>query len=183
MSTTKGKKYPGIYRARVLATDAAETDKLGRIKVEVYPFMLGTVSAKAAGVGDGIITADFPWAIPAPGIFSGSGDGTGSFAVPDIDSYVWVFFEEGDVYQPVYFAEAPNKLKGLPTERLVGYPDTKVWKTAAGIVITIRETSGSEDVKVLHSSGTYIQIDSDGNVNIVGKGNVNVSGTIVNINP
>jgi len=192
-------KYPGIYRAKVLGTDALETDKLGRIKAEVYPFMLGTVTALAAGVGDGIVTATLPWAIPAPSLFSGSGDGTGCFAVPDVGSYVWVFFENGDVHQPVYFAEAPNKLKGLPTERLVGYPDVKVLKTASGISVTINQLSGSEDIKITHPAGTSIQMDVAGNLTIVAGaatsitsagtvgitagGAITVTGATINLNP
>ena len=52
----------------------------------------------------------------------------GTFAVPDVGTQVWVFFEAGDIYQPVYFAACPNKLKGQPTEKATNYPNTKVWK-------------------------------------------------------
>lgn len=182
--------YPGIYRAKVLATDAAEDDKLGRIKVEVYPMLLGVTTARIHGkIGVGV--ADLPWAVPAMSLFSGAGSGYGCLAIPDVDSFVWVFFEAGDIYQPVYFAEAQTKTYGVPTEVLVDYPDTKVYKTATGIVITINKKSGSEDIKVLHPSGSYIQIDSSGDVNVIGVGNVNVTstdnviitGALVNINP
>jgi len=187
-------KYPGIYRARVLGTDALETDKLGRIKAEVYPFMLGTVTALAAGVGDGIATATLPWAIPAPSLFSGSGDGTGCFAVPDVGSYVWVFFENGDVHQPVYFAEAPNKLKGLPTERLVGYPGTKVYKTSTGATIVVDSTGnisvtspGNVTVtavgNIVATAGGDISVTATGAVNITATGDVTVSGANINLNP
>jgi len=169
-------RFDGIYRAKVLATDALETDKLGRIKVEVYPMLIGTVTAKKCG-GIGIETANMPWAIPAPSIFSGSGSGSGAFAVPDVGSYVYVFFETGDIYQPVYFAEAPNKLKGLPSERTVDYPDTKVLKTASGITLSINQKTGSENVKIVHPAGTTIEIDSTGNLNVTVGGTTTITST------
>jgi len=85
-------------------------------------------------------TTDLPWAYPAMPLFSGSGNGFGAFAVPDIGTFVFVFFLEGDIYQPVYFAEAPTGTMGLPSERVSGYPSTKVLKTSSGVVISIDDS-------------------------------------------
>jgi len=168
-------EFNSIYRGKVLATDVNETDKLGRLKVEVYPMLLSQDTAKNFSGIDGIPINVLPWAMPAMPLFSGAGDGYGCLAIPDIGSFVWVFFEAGDIYQPVYFAEAQTKTYGLPSERLTDYPYTKVWKTSGGIVITINDKEGSEEIKVLHPKGTYFQIDNSGNINIIG--------TTVNINP
>jgi len=183
--------YSGIYRGKVLATDASETDNLGRIKCEVYPMLISSdltngSAAQLTADGfktEGISITDLPWAVPAMSLFAGAGVGYGSFSVPEVGSFVWVFFEAGDIYQPVYFAEAQTKLSGIPSEVSTNYPSTKVWKSKNGIVITINDNKGTEDIKVLHPTGSYIQIDSSGNVNVVSSGNINISGTIVNINP
>jgi len=175
----------GIYRAKVLATDAAEEDKLGRVKLEIYPMLIGEETATACG-GTGIPISDLPWAVPAFSLFSGSDSDTGHFAVPDVGSYVFAFFEGADVYQPVYFAEAPNKLKGLPSERLTDYPDTKVLKTSSGIIVSINQKSGSENVKVEHPSGSSAEIDPNGDILITGNviitGNASITGDVTGNN-
>lgn len=154
-------KFTGSYRGKVLDTD--DPDKLGRIKVCIL------------GVFDGIETVSLPWAIPAMPLFSGSGIDFGHLAIPEKDSFVWCFFEAGDFYQPVYFAEALSGLHGLPVERETDYPNTRVMKTKNGIVITINDKLGSEEIKVVHPTGSYLVIDKDGNIIIVG--------TTVSINP
>ena len=176
-------KYTGTYRGKVLSTDVNEVDSagaavnLGRIKCEVYPMLIGITTAQDLDGVNGIETALLPWAVPAMPLFSGAGVGYGSFSVPEVGSFVWVFFEGGDVYQPVYFAEAATKTHGLPSERATDYPYTKVWRTARGIVITINDLEGSEDIKVLHPTGTNFQIDSSGNVIIDSKGTTTIIST------
>jgi hypothetical protein len=54
-----------------------------------------------------------------------------------METNVWVFFEAGDIYQPVYFAEATDGLKGLPVDIDEDYPSTTVTETKTGIVIKI----------------------------------------------
>lgn len=170
-------KFPGIYRGKVLATDEAESDKLGRIKVEVYPMLIEEGTArelkKQGHDIDGIPLSVMPWAKPAMPLFAGAGDGFGWFAVPKVDSFVFVFFEEGDIYQPVYFAEAQSAIMGLPVSRLTNYPDKAVLRTSGGIEISIDNVS--KGVRVDHPSGAYVMIDGDGSIVI--------SGTSVSINP
>ncbi|MBE3101080.1 MAG: hypothetical protein IMZ47_02275 [Firmicutes bacterium] len=166
-------KFPGNYRGKVL--DNVDPNQQGKIKVEIF------------GILDGISADDLPWAVPAHPIFSGAGVGFGYFAVPEINSNVWCFFEHGDVYQPVYFAEAPDGVHGLPTERTTNYPFSKVWKTKSGIIIHIDDSE--KEIRVTHPSGTFVEIDATGNITISGEditvtgGAVVIEGTTVNINP
>jgi hypothetical protein len=197
-------KYYGLYRGIVLGNDSAETSKLGRLKIEVYPMLIGKDTAlelkrtHESLVIEGIATADLPWATPAMPLFSGSGIGYGAFAIPKVGSHVWVFFEGGDIYQPVYFAEAISGLVGLPSERLVDYPNSIVFKTQNGVVISIDDKLGNESISLVHPTGSKISIDKDGDINIDGvninitssgstnvtaSGNVVVQGSEVNINP
>lgn len=163
MNETFGKdnfEYPSIYRGEVLSN--TDPDKLGRLKVRVF----GIFSSEIA-------TAKLPWAVPAYPIFTGSGAGYGSFAVPEVGSHVFVFFEAGDVYQPVYLAGAPDRIHGLPSERIIDYPYRKILKTKNGITIIIDDAS--KEIYVNHPSGSYLKIDTSGNIVI--------QGTTVHINP
>ena len=152
-------KFDGMYRGKVLDND--DPSEFGRIKVEVF------------GVFDGIVAADVPWAVPAMPLFSGAGAGFGSFTVPEIDSYVWCFFESGDHNQPVYFASATDGVHGLPAERETNYPFRRVMRTKNGIVIYIDDYV--KEIKVDHPSGAYLKID--------GSGNIIISGNIIQLNP
>lgn len=159
--------HRGMYRGAVL--DNADPDKLGRVKVRVFGVFT-----------EDIPTAAIPWAVPAMPLFAGAGAGYGCFAVPEVGSHVFVFFEAGDIYQPVYFAEAPDGVHGLPTERTANYPDRKVFKTANGIVIYIDDSA--KTLKLTLPSGGTITVGSSGDVTISANanvgGNVEADGTI-----
>lgn len=191
-------KFNGIYRGKVLATDASETQKLGRVKIEIYPMLIGVETAKTLSDVDGIATDVLPWAVPAMPLFAGAGDGRGCFVVPVVNAFVWVFFEEGDIHQPVYFAEAQTGTRGLPVERELNYPDVLVWKTPAGAVIYIDDTK--KEIAIHHSFGgktfgegnfgdgtyegcTVVKIKEDGTVLIDSIGEIVIRGTRINLNP
>ena len=160
--------WSGIYRAKVL--DNNDPDQYGRIKVQAYPMF--------EGITDPTL---LPWAVPMFPIWDGAGIDKGYFAVPDIDTFVFVMFEEGDVYQPIYIGEAPTAQMGLPAERITNYPNRKVIKSSSGIIFYVDDTLN--EVKMVHPTGTTITIDNLGQVTISSGTNVNIIGTNVNINP
>jgi|SRR3990167_1670719 len=157
-------KLNGIYRGQVV--DNNDPNKWGRIKLNVF------------GLFDGVDTDQLMWAKPGLPIFSGSGSGYGWFAVPEIGSYVFVFFEAGDVYQPVYFAEAPNGLYGHPTIGDTNYPNRRGFKTKSGNLIYVDDIDGT--IRIQTSSGAYINITGN-NINITGN-NVTLTGALVTLN-
>jgi hypothetical protein len=163
----KLKDLDGFYRGVVV--DNADPKKYGRVKINVF------------GVFDGIETLHIPWAKPAMPVFRGSGSGYGYSSVPEVGAYVWCFFEVGDLYQPVFFAEAPDGVHGLPTERITNYPNRIVWKTKTGISIYVDDTS--KEIKVTHPEGATITIDGTGNITLDSSGNIIIKGTTVSINP
>jgi len=169
-------KFTGMYRGKVLATDANESNQYGRLKVEVYPMMLGKATAveqgKLGNTVEGMTTSQMPWAVPATPLFSGAGSGHGWFAVPEVGSYVFVFFLEGDINQPVYFAEAPTGSHGLPASRTTNYPARRVLRTKAGLEVIFDDTDTQIDIK--QPTGSYIRLDSDGNIKVVATGDVDV---------
>lgn len=171
----EGFRYDRFYRGVVLDND--DPSKIGRVKVNIL------------GMFDEINSDDVPWAVPAFSIGSGSGVGYGDLSVPSVGSMVYCFFEQGDIYQPVYFASAPDAVHGVPTEAKTNYPDRRVIKTPGGIVLYIDDSD--LEIKALLPSGTYIKLDSSVNivhssgsyVTIDSSGNITISGTRVDINP
>lgn len=160
-------RFDGIYRAKVV--DNMDSDMLGRVKAQIYP-MLSDVAAN-----------DLPWCVPAYPIWEGAGNNTGYFAVPDVDSFVFVFFEQGDIYQPVYFAEAPTKTKGLPPDRVINYPNRKVMQTTSGIIFMVDDTA--KVVNITHPTGTQITIQGDGQIFVNSPNHIFVNGLTINLNP
>jgi len=140
-----------IYRGRVLSNQ--DPEKLGRLKVEIF------------GVFDGISSEDIPWAVPAMPLFSGSGNDHGCFAVPEEGSYVFCFFEGGDLYSPVYFAEAPSALYGVPDEAKTNYPSRRVIKSKAGVVILVDDSTGDVTIDATGASGKLILKGSSVEIN------------------
>jgi len=133
-------KFYGTYRGIVV--DNSDPLHLGRIKVQVIPYFVG-------------IDKDIlPWATPKNPLVEGSCGGAsgygglagsaasgysgyGTFAVPQVNSQVWVFFEAGDLYQPVYDGEAQDAMRGVPIDANTNYPNRKVTKTVCGITTII----------------------------------------------
>lgn len=147
----------GNYRGKVV--DATDPKEAGRIKVAVY------------NTFEGIQKQYLPWAVPAMPIHNGASTSGGYFAVPKVGSDVWVFFESGDIYQPVYFAEAQTDTKGIPTEAKTNYPDRIVKKSGN---ITVTQDNSNDSIIVDHPKMSLL-IDTSGNINITSDGNVTIS--------
>lgn len=148
MQEKSDRDFSGIYRGKIV--DNNDPDKLGRCRIQIYPMFYS-------------IAADMlPWATPAFSLFSGAGDGTGSFCVPDVGSFVFAFFECGHHTQPVYFAEAQTAQKGIPSESATNYPSRKVWKSGQGLTVYVDDSNN--ELSINHPSGTKIVIDNTGKV-------------------
>ena len=106
-------KYNSFYRG--IVRDVNDPVGLGRVKIEVMPMFKDIEFQK------------LPWAEKAM-IF-----------IPPLGSWVWVFFELGDIYKPVYFANAaPVEIGAKLTEFIEKcYPSSKV--TAPRSIKTINK--------------------------------------------
>ena len=173
-----------VDTARGLIED--EDVHLGRIKVEVYPMLIGIETARLMGGHDeGINLAQLPWAVPAFPLAIGAGDGIGCFAVPDVGTMVWVFFQAGDIYQPVYFAEASNAIKGLPANRETNYPQRRIIKFKKVEIIVDDEVGTltiNTDADVHITANDKVEIIAAGDVDVTATGDVNVQGATINLN-
>lgn len=161
-------KHYGNYRAEVV--DNLDELESGRVKVRVFD------------IHDELEEDQLPWAIYSDPFMGGAADSGGLF-VPDIGNHIWVFFENGDVTQPVYFAGAPAK-PHLPKEKSTGYPKTKVFKTQAGFVFEIDDSEGETRLRIKQPSGNELNCDHEGNVDDTIQGNlvINVESGHVIIN-
>lgn len=172
---SKPLRFNQIYRGLVVDND--DPNKTGRVRVRVHC------------VFDDVTNSHLPWAVPCLPIFTGAGSGHGWFAVPEVNSEVFVFFEEGDFYQPVYFGEAVTGVHGHPEDGDVNYPNRRGFKTKAGHTIWMDDAA--DEIRVKHSVGSFFSMKSDilrmnhkgATIKIDDSGNIVISGTKVDINP
>ena len=137
------KRY-GKYRGFVVDND--DPEHLGRVRVTV-PSVLGeTVSG---------------WALPCLP-FGGLGD-QGMFMVPEIDSAVWVEFEEGNLDRPIWVG-VYWRSGDVPSEAAVSPPTTRVIKTPSGHVLAFDDAQGGEQIRLQHPSDAEVVVDENGSI-------------------
>ncbi len=136
--------YYGEYRGIVL--DNADDKNQGRIRVRV------------PSVGDTIEVSRI--AFPKVPL---AGNGYGFKSIPEVDSIVWVTFENGKLDMPVWEGGIWGR-DGIPAA--LRDPDTHGWFTPLGHKILLDEKDGQETVTVEHKNGAKFSIDKDGNLYI-----------------
>ena len=109
--------FRGNYRA--LVEDTNDPLQAGRIRARAYPMFANTAM---------IPTSHLPWAAQAAPCNHGAyasgvqGQDCGELWIPDVGTWVWMFFEGDDLYSPVYFAQAP----ALQVRKGTGGRETRV---------------------------------------------------------
>lgn len=136
--------YYGEYRGIVLENE--DTQNQGRIRVRV------------PSIGD---TAEVS-RIAYPKVPS-AGEGYGFKAIPQVDSIVWITFENGKPDMPVWEGGIWGR-DGVP--EALRDPDTYGWFTPHGHKILLDGKDGQSTVRVEHSNGGYVEVDKDGNVRV-----------------
>ena len=120
-------KYYGFYRAKVV--DNNDPNNFGQIKIWVPAIM----TDESLSI----------WALPANNILGGidptesSSYRQGSCVIPYVGSWVWVFFEGGDLGKPFYLTTVNIELVKILPEHQIGTAHKKftLFKTQQGRVI------------------------------------------------
>lgn len=168
------KKWTGIV------VNNCDPDKIGRVQVKIY------------GYYDDLAINNIPWAVPDVQSWTST---KGNFVVPELNTILRGYFDNGDEMKPVYdslaFNSAYTSKEGDFFEwytRTEDYPHTMVlFQTDQKDYLVMNKKTG--EIAFTHHTGSVIRIDSDGNLDIgtsiysggAANMNVNVSGN-VNIN-
>lgn len=170
LNENKNEKIFGKFRAVV--KNVEDPEKLGRIKVECFEIY-----------GDGLS----PWAWPCfP--YGGSLD-NGIFFPVEINSGVWIEFEQGYISNPIWSGvwwTKPNNINEMPTEIQNNYSTnilsgTKLIKTKSGHKIEFNDKDGSRSILISDKSGNKINIDTENNkitINSIGDLIINATDNI-----
>jgi uncharacterized protein involved in type VI secretion and phage assembly len=144
------RRFYGKYRGFV--ADNADPKHLGRLRVRV-PSLLGA----------DVVTG---WAMPCVA-FGGASD-QGVLFIPEVDSGVWVEFEEGDLEFPIWVGTfwsepggesevpKPNDPDGAEQGSVQDPITRKIIKTVKGHTIQFEDADGDESIIV-------VQVNEDGN--------------------
>ena len=138
-------KWDNIYTGKVVNVD--DPDKLGRVTIRVF------------GVyGDEIKDKDLPWATPDQ-TFVGSK--MGNFIVPPKGALVRIYFDNNDIYLPIYTSKAIDK-NNLSSKRLTNYPKNMIlFETDEGDSLELNRQT--KNLLFTHNSGVTIEIKKNKN--------------------
>lgn len=156
------------YTGRVVNNN--DPDKVGRCQIRVFGIF-----------GKEINDDELPWATPDQSYIGGL---KGNFIVPTVDTIVRVYFENNEIYKPIYTTKVLDlNNMDFDSNKNEDYPNTQIFfETNEGDYFKINRTTRLMTFK--HSSGAIITIDKDGvidiNSEITDKGHfvINVNGDV-----
>ena len=163
---------------------------IGKVEDVNDPKFLNRIKVRALGwYDDAIETADLPWATVMMPATSASFKGVGSNHELVVGSWVVGFFRDGPSAQdPIIMgsiATQTEEIIDIPTEAQLNPPTNKVHKTEGGHLIEYDNTDGAKRINIQHASGTTININNDGTVEINAvndivniDGNTTITGTL-----
>jgi len=153
----------GFYPAKVM--NNIDTKKKGRVQIKIEHIHWGLKDEKM-----------FPWAI-ACNVGTGGGSTQGSSYIPEKDSYVWVWFEDADLFMnhPYYISDVhftskhPHNLFDTTVKSAISsaaaYPNAKYTYYKNGICIGVDASTGNPEIFLYHPKA-YIFIDKNGKIKI-----------------
>ena len=163
----KPEQFLGMYRG--IVRNSFDENQQGLVQVEVMPMMKD------------IATEDLPWSEPKWPL--------NRVYVPQEGATVWVQFEAGNLYKPIYefmgmpmknleagdgnhahktvdrgdYADMATKADAaaadMGVESAPEYPYRDIFVTPGGIVVEVDDTPDNQRVLVWHPAGTGLQID------------------------
>jgi hypothetical protein len=166
---------------------------LGSVVDVKDPLKLGRVKVKVFGVYDDIADADLPWAQIVVPVTQGVHEEQGQYLGILKGTQVFGIFLDGQNSQlPMVIGTVPKEGDANPKAD-ANYPTNKVYETETGHYKEYDDTDGAERIKESHKSGTFYEMDKDGNmtidatkteartITIKASGPINVTGSVVNV--
>ena len=144
-----------------IVEDINDTLNLNRVKVRCLGYH--TTDQKV------LPTAKLPWATVMMPVTSASVKGNGGNHHLEVGSWVIGFFRDGPSAQdPMVMGSVATQTDGtkdIPSEAHDKI-DNKVYKSKAGHLIEIDNSSGSEQIRITHKTGSYIKFQEDGTIEV-----------------
>src|SRR5882672_4012158 len=110
------------------------------------------------------------------------GPDRGTYVLPEIDDQVLVVFEHGDIGRPIVIGALWSKKQEPVEVNQSGKNQTKLIKSRSGHRIIFDDKDGAEKITivdktkknkiVLDSAAKLVKIESDGDIEVIGKTNV-----------
>lgn len=151
------RKYYGKFRGFVV--DNQDPQKRARLKLRI-PSVLAD--------------AETGWALPC--LPFGGLAGMGLFLVPEVDTQVWVEFEEGEITRPIWTGTFWQKQDDPPAEATEGDgTTTRLIKTPGGHLLRFDDEKDKEKIQILHPGGTEVAIDEKGILTLTDQGGSTVT--------
>ena len=144
------KKYYGMYRAKVVDPNPEGFSQYGAVRIFLPDFQIESIDPDFDDT-KGLLA--YPANSPVGGINPAEEDSfyQGSFMIPQNGSFVWVFFENGDVSHPFYFASFNARISEIPKEHTLTDEPHKVFtviKTNQGRNIIVSDAGGAERIEI-----------------------------------
>ena len=151
------------------------------VNVKDDPLKLGRVKVRVFGVYDDIKDEDLPWAQIVVPITQGVHEGTGQYLGILVGTQVFGMFLDGQNSQlPMVIGTVPKVIdtgevdsdknpilkSDANPKAEANYPHNKVYETETGHYKEYDDTPGAERIKEAHKSGTFYEMDKDGNMTI-----------------
>ena len=149
--------------------DIDDPEKWNRVKVKCHGYH-----------PEGIEKEHLPWATVMMPTTSAGTHNVGANHHLEEGSWVIGFFRDGASAQdPVVIGSITTSFLGIPDLHSSASITNKIYKSKAGHLIELENKEGDEKIKVTHGKkGAYIEIDSDGVINISSTtGAINVTTT------
>lgn len=140
-------KYYGKYRGYVV--DNADPEKRARLRLRIPSVLADTETG---------------WALPCLP-YGGKAD-QGTFFVPDVDSQVWVEFEQGELDSPIWVGTFWQQSGDPPAEASAEEPTTRMIKTGSGSLLQFDDADGDERIVIHHPAEAQIEIDPSGTITL-----------------
>lgn len=141
------------------------------------PLNLGRLKVRVDSVHQGIKDEDLPWCMPNS---SSASANSGTFIIPEENNAVWVAFEDGDIYRPVWLGCAYSakttrskqigNTMGQKRARVVGRTESPtegwslehkvIYKAPSGSIIYMDETENGDSIVLRDNGGTLLRIGS-----------------------